>query len=62
MSRKALLVRALTLGVSRGAVMRRPVRLTTSCHAMTRLVDRAAKGAMGWVLAPYHASRDCRVR
>ena len=60
--RKALLVRALTLGVSRGVVTGRPVCLAAPCHALTHPVEKAAKGAIGWVLAPYHASRDCRVR
>jgi len=60
--RKALLVGALTLGVSRWVVTRRSVRLAAPCHALTHPVDKAAKRAIGWVLAPYHASRDCRVR
>ena len=60
--REALLVGALTLGVSRGVVTRRPIRLAAPCQALTHPVDKAAKGAIGWVLAPYHASRDCRVR
>jgi len=60
--REALLVGALTLGVSRGVVTRRPIRLAAPCQALTHPVDKAAKGVIGWVLAPYHASRDCRVR
>jgi len=60
--RKALVVRALTLGISRGVMTKRPVCLAVPCHALTHPVDKAAKGAIGWVLARYHASRDCRVR
>ena len=60
--REALLVGALSLGVSRGVVMRRPIRLAAPCQALTHPVDKAIKEAIGWVLAPYHASRDCWVR
>ena len=35
---------ALTLGLSRGVVMRRSVRLTAPCHALTHPVDKAGKG------------------
>jgi len=38
---KALLAGALTLGVSRGVVTRRPVRLAAPCHALTYSVDKA---------------------
>jgi len=62
MPRKALLNGALTLGVSKGVVIRHSNRLAAPCHTLARLVGKAAKRAIGWVLAPYHASRDCRVR
>ena len=62
MSCKASLIGALTLGVLRGVVTRRPVCLATPCHAPVHPMDKAAKGVIGRMLAPYHASRDCRVR
>jgi len=40
---KALLTGVLTLGVSRGVVTRRSVRLAVPCHALTHPVDKAAK-------------------
>ena len=43
MPRKALLIGALTLGVSRGVVTRCLVRLATPCHAPAHPVDKAAK-------------------
>jgi len=45
-----------------GVVTRRSDRLATTCHALIHPVEKAVKRAMGWVLAPYHASRDYRVR
>jgi len=43
MPRKALLTGVLTLGVSRGVVTRRSIRLAMPCHALTHPVDKAAK-------------------
>jgi len=43
MPRKALLIGALTLGVSRGVVTRRLVRLAAPCHAPAHPVDKATK-------------------
>ena len=59
---KALLIGVLTLGASRGAVMWRLDCLTVPGRILALLGDKAAKSEIGWVLAPYHASRDCRVR
>ena len=58
----ALLARALTLGVSRGVLIRHSEPLPVSCHVLACLVGKAAKRMTGWVSAPYHASRDWRVR
>ena len=40
---KASLIGALTLGVSRGVVTRRPVRLAAPCHALVHPMDKATK-------------------
>ena len=58
----ALLARALTLGVSRGVLIRRSDPLPATCHALAYLVGKAAKRMTGRVPVPYHASRDLRVR
>jgi len=54
--------RALTLGVSRGALTGRSDPLPVFCHALACLVGKAAKRTTGRVPVSYHASRDCRVR
>ena len=43
MPRKALLIGALSLGVSRGVVTRRADHLAALCHTLAHLVDKAAK-------------------
>jgi hypothetical protein len=58
----ALPARALTLGVSRGVLIRRSDPLPTSCHVLACLVGKAAKRTIGRVPVSYHASRDLRVR
>jgi len=58
----ALLARALTLGVSRGALIRHPDPLPATCHTLAYLVGKAAKRMTGRVPVPYHASRDLQVR
>jgi len=62
MPRKALLNGALTLGVSKGVVIRHSDHLAAPCRTLARLVGMGAKREIGSVLAPYHASRECRVR
>ena len=54
--------RSADFGRLEGVMTRRSDRLAVTCHALIHPVDKAVKRAMGWVLAPYHASRDCRVR
>ena len=54
----ASLARALTLGVSRGVLTGRSDPLPAPCHVLACLVGKAAKSTTGWVLVPYHASRD----
>jgi len=49
---------ALTLDVSRGVLTGRFDHLAAPCHALARLVGKAAKGTIGRVLVFYHASRD----
>ena len=58
----ALPARALTLGVSRGVLIRRSDPLPTSCPILACLVGKAAKRMTGRVPVPYLASRDWRVR
>ena len=58
----ALLARALTLGASRGVLIRHPDPFPASCHALAYLDGKAAKRMTGRVHVPYHASRDWRVR
>ena len=54
----ALLARALTLGVSRGVLIRHSDPFPAPCHILAYLVGKAAKGTTGRVSVPYHASRD----
>jgi len=49
---KALLVRALTLGVSRGFVTRRPICLAAPYQALTHPVDKAGKRRLDGYLLP----------
>jgi len=58
----ALPAKVVTLGVSRGVLIRRSDPLPASCHVLACLVRKAAKRMTGWVPVPYHASRDWRVR
>jgi len=58
----ASLARALTLGVSREALIRRSDPLPTPCHVLACLAGKAAKRMTGRVSVPYHASHDWRVR
>ena len=60
--RSALSSQALTLDVSRGFCLDVPSLLPASWHVLSRLAGKAAKGMMGRVPVPYHASRDWRVR
>ena len=62
LSYNALLARALTLGVSRGVLIRRSDPLSMSCHVLARLVGKAAIRMTGRVPVPYHASHDWQVR
>ena len=62
MSCNGSLTRALTLGVSRGVLIRRSDPLSASRHVLVRLVGKAAKRMTRRVPVPYHASRDWRVR
>ena len=62
MPRNALLAKALTLGVSRGVLIKRSDPLPVLCHILACLVGKAAKRMTGRVPVPYHASRDWRVR
>jgi len=57
-SYNALLARALTLGVSRGVLIRHSNPFPTPCHVLAYLVGKAAKGTMGRMPVPYHASHD----
>ena len=54
----ALLTRALTLGVSRGVLIRHSDPFPTPYHVLAYLVGMAAKGTTGRMPVPYHASRD----
>jgi len=54
----ASLARALTLGVSRGVLIRRSDPLPVPCHVRACLVGKAAKRTTRRVLVPYHASHD----
>ena len=58
----ALLARALTLGASRGVLIRRSDPFPASRHVLACLVGKAAKRMTGRVPVPNHASRDWRVR
>ena len=58
MSYNALLARALTLGISRGVLIRHPDPFPVTCHALAYLVGKAAKRTTGRMPVPYHASRD----
>ena len=58
----ALLARALTLGISRGALIRCSDPLPVPCHVLACLVGKGAKTMTGRVPVAYHTSRDWRVR
>jgi len=58
----AWIARALTLGVSRGVLIRHLDPFPATYHALAYLVGKAAKRRTGWMPIPYHASRDRRVR
>ena len=54
----ALPARALTLGVSRGVLIRHSDPFPATCHVLARLAGKAAKGTTGRMLVPYHAVTD----
>jgi len=54
----ALLGRALSLGVSRGVLIRHSDPFPASCYVLSFLLGKAAKRMMGRMPDPYHASRD----
>ena len=58
----AWLARALTLGVSRGILIRHLDPFPATCRALAYLVGKAAKRMTRRMPVPYHASRDWRVR
>jgi len=54
----ALQARALTLGISRGVLIRHSNPFPAPCHILAYLVGKVAKGKTGRMPVPYHASHD----